>query len=184
MEPGRPPAVTAPGTEALPAMGETRSLARTCAGSRPAGGFTLLEILLALTIAGALMAVVIPNFGPALARAQLTSATRDVASALRHARGQAVIRGREAEFELDVDRHRYKVTGRPKAYALPGSVDLSLYTAESETVDEGTGRIRFYPDGSATGGRVTLAAGKETRAVDVNWLTGEVKIRENPDDED
>jgi general secretion pathway protein H len=141
-------------------------------------GFTLLEILLALVIAGALMAVAAPNFGPAIARAQLYSATRDVASALRHARGQAVIRGREAAFELDVDRHRYRVTGRNKPFTLPSPVRLSLYTAESETVDEGTGRIRFFPDGSATGGRVTLEGGGQKRMVDVSWLTGEVKIRE------
>jgi general secretion pathway protein H len=146
-------------------------------------GFTLMEILLALVIAGLLMAVAVPNFGPTLARAQLYSATRDVASGLRHARGQALIRGKDAEFELNVDRHSYKVTGRNKAFSLPGQVRLSLYTTENETVDEGTGRIRFFPDGSSTGGRVTLEGGGQKRAVDVSWLTGEVKIRENPSDD-
>lgn len=140
-------------------------------------------MLLALVIAGLLMAVAVPNFGPTLARAQLYSATRDVASGLRHARGQALIRGKDAEFELNVDRHSYKVSGRNKAYGLPGSVRLSLYTAETETLDEGTGRIRFFPDGSSTGGRVTLEGGGQKRAVDVSWLTGEVRIRENPSDD-
>jgi general secretion pathway protein H len=144
-------------------------------------GFTLLELLLALVLAGLLMAIAVPNFGPMLARAQLYSATRDVASGLRHARGQALIRGKDAEFELDVDRHSYRVTGRRKAYGLPSPIRLSLYTAESETVDEGTGRIRFFPDGSSTGGRVTLEGGGQQRVVDVNWLTGEVKIREGED---
>lgn len=162
----------------------SRQPGSACLGAAKDGGFTLLEMLLALVIAGALMAVVLPNFGPAMAKAQLQSATRDVASALRHARGQALIRGREAEFELDVEHHRYRVSGRPKAYGLPGAVALSLYTAESETVNESLGRIRFFPDGSATGGRVTLAAGKEKRMVDVNWLTGEVRIRHGAEDDD
>ncbi|MGZ8218211.1 GspH/FimT family protein [Methylomagnum sp.] len=148
-----------------------------------ARGFTLLELLLALGLVALLMALAVPNFGPAIARAQLTSATRDVASALRHVRGQALMRGRDAEFELDIERHRYKVTGRNKAYSLPGGIGLSLYTAESETVDEGTGRIRFFPDGSATGGRVTLAGGGRKQVVDVNWLTGEVKIGEGADED-
>ena len=146
-------------------------------------GFTLLEILLALVIAGVLLAVAVPNFGPAVARAQLYSATRDVASALRHARGQAVIRGRDAEFELDLDRHRYRVTGRNRPFDLPGPVRLGLYTAQSETVAEGIGRIRFFPDGSATGGRVTLEGGGRKQSVDVSWLTGEVTIREEADDD-
>jgi general secretion pathway protein H len=60
-------------------------------------------------------------------------------------------------------------------------VKVSLYTAQSETVDETAGRIRFFPDGSATGGQVTLRGGAVQRKVDVNWLTGEVKIREDAD---
>lgn len=147
-------------------------------------GFTLLEMLLALVIAGFLMAVVVPNFGPLLGRAQLYSATRDVASGLRHARGQALIRGQESLFELEIDKHRYRVTGRSKMYGLPSQVGLSLYTVAKETLNEGTGRIRFFPDGSATGGRVTLEGGGQKRYVDVSWLTGEVKVREGGEDED
>jgi general secretion pathway protein H len=146
-------------------------------------GFTLLEIMIALVVAGLLMAVAVPNFGPTMDRSRLYAATRDVASGLRHARGMALMRGRDAEFELNVDKHSYKVTGRAKPFSLPSQVRLSLYTTESETLDEGTGRIRFFPDGSSTGGRVTLVGGGQKRAVDVSWLTGEVKVRENPADD-
>ena len=139
--------------------------------------------MLALGIAAGLMAVVMPQFGPAIARAQLYSATRDVASALRHARGEAMIRGKDAEFELDVAQRRYRVSGRSKPYSLPASVEPSLYTTLQETVDEGVGRIRFFPDGSSTGGRVTLASGGQKRVVDVNWLTGAVRVREGDDAE-
>jgi len=139
--------------------------------------------MIALVVAGLLMAVAVPNFGPTMDRSRLYAATRDVASGLRHARGMALMRGRDAEFELNVDKHSYKVTGRAKPFSLPSQVRLSLYTTESETLDEGTGRIRFFPDGSSTGGRVTLVGGGQKRAVDVSWLTGEVKVRENPADD-
>jgi general secretion pathway protein H len=141
-------------------------------------GFTLLEMLIVLAIAGFLMATVAPNFGPAMARAKLYSAARDVASALRHTRGQALILGKDAVFELDIARNRYRVNGRQKIYKLPEQINLSLYTTATETMNEGIGRIRFFPDGSATGGRVTLEGGGRQRVVDVNWLTGEVKIGE------
>jgi general secretion pathway protein H len=42
--------------------------------------------------------------------------------------------------------------------------------------DEAAGSIRFFPDGSSTGGRVMIAAGNEKLSVDVNWLTGRVSI--------
>jgi general secretion pathway protein H len=135
-------------------------------------------MLLALTIAALIMVVALPNFGPLLTRAQLYSATRDVASALRYARGQSLVRGRDTEFEVDVEEHWYRVSGRHKHYTLPQNVGISLFTAETETVDEGLGSIRFFPDGSSTGGRVTLRGGDVIRQVDVNWLTGEVTIRE------
>jgi general secretion pathway protein H len=146
-------------------------------------GFTLLEMLIVLVISSIVMATLIPNFGPAIARAQLYSATRDVASALRHVRGQAMLQGQDALFELNTEQHLYRVTGRSKLYKLPSEVQLGLYTTSSETLDEGTGRIRFFPDGSATGGRVTLIANKQTRVVDVNWLTGEVRMGEGDSDQ-
>jgi general secretion pathway protein H len=141
-------------------------------------GFTLIEMLIVLAIAGIVMGTLVPSFGPAIARAQLYSASRDVASALRYTRGHAMIRGEDALFELNTIHHTYRVSGRPKLYRLPPGIELGLFTTSTETLDEGTGRIRFFPDGSATGGRVTLIAAKQTRVVDINWLTGEITIGE------
>lgn len=146
-----------------------------------AQGFTLLEIIVVMVIAAIAMATVAPNLQPAIAAMQLQAATRDVASALRHTRTQALGRGQEAEFLLNVRRHFYKVSGRAKPYALPDSVKLSLFTADF-LMDEGQGAIVFFPDGSATGGRVTLEASGKKRTVDVNWLTGAVTVREAHDD--
>lgn len=143
-------------------------------------GFTLLEMMLVLVIAAVLAAVAVPNMQPAIASMQLRAATQDVASALRHVRGQALQKGREAEFLLNVNRHFYRVAGRAKPYALPDSVKLSLFTADF-LMEEGQGSIIFYPDGSASGGRVTLEGAGKTRLVDVNWLTGNIVIREEAD---
>jgi len=68
------------------------------------------------------------------------------------------------------------VSGDPKVYTLPSRLDLSLFTAQSELVRDQTGSIRFFPDGSSTGGRVTLAAGDSKLAVDVDWVTGRVTL--------
>jgi general secretion pathway protein H len=160
-----------------PTTGPLLTVSARDRSEHPAGaGFTLLEMLIVLVISSIVMATLIPNFAPAIARAQLYSATRDVASALRHTRGQAMLKGQDALFELNTLQHTYRITGRPKVYKLPAEIELGLFTTTTETLDEGTGRIRFFPDGSATGGRVTLIASKQTRVVDVNWLTGEVRM--------
>lgn len=95
-----------------------RAVTVRAAGSPAIAGFTLLEMLVVMVIAGMLMATIVPDFGPAIARAKLYSSVRDIASALRHTRGQALINGKEAVFELDIDRHSYRLTGRPKTYSL------------------------------------------------------------------
>jgi general secretion pathway protein H len=144
-------------------------------------GFTLLEMILVLVVAAIVAVVAVPNLQPAIANMQLKSATSDVASALRHTRGMAVNRGREAEFVLNVNQHFYKIAGRHKPYSLPSDVKLSLFTADF-LMSEGQGSIIFYPDGSASGGRVTLEGAGKKRLVDVNWLTGAVVIREETND--
>jgi general secretion pathway protein H len=55
-------------------------------------------------------------------------------------------------------------------------IDITLFTAQSELTDAKTGAIRFYPDGSSTGGRVMLAREDRKFLVEVDWMTGQVKI--------
>ena len=147
-----------------------------------ASGFTLIELMVVLVIAGMLAAVAVPSLLPAINTMRMRAATNDIASALRYVRGQALARGREAVFTLNVEGHHYRVSGRQKVYYLPAAVKLGLFTADQELSGEGEGSIRFYPDGSATGGRVFLEASGRKQHVDVNWLTGAVVVRE--DDED
>ena len=145
---------------------------------RLAAGFTLVELMVVMVAAALLAGVAVPNMMPAIAAMRMRAATGDVASALRYVRGQALSRGHEAVFFLDVEHHSYRVSGRRKEFGLPSSVKLELFTAEQELSGEGGGSIRFYPDGSATGGRVTLDAGNKRSLVDVNWLTGAIVVRE------
>jgi general secretion pathway protein H len=151
---------------------------------RSAGGFTLLEMMIVLVVAGIVVAVAVPSFQPAITGMQLRSAAQDVASGLRHVRGHALATGREQVFTLNVTNHWYRVSGRKKTYGLPGSVKLDLFTADQEISEDGQGgTIRFYPDGSATGGRVTLSASGRKFRVDVNWLTGAIAVREDHDED-
>ena len=71
---------------------------------------------------------------------------------------------------------RFKVDRDPKEHALPRDVDLKLYTAQKDLVDEKVGSIRFYPDGGSNGGRITVGSGERKYEIDVDWLTGRVAI--------
>jgi general secretion pathway protein H len=145
---------------------------------RRSRGFTLLEMLMVLVIAAAGYALVVRLTGAGVSGAELKSAARAVAAGLRDARGTAIATQESATMLVDLDKRTIEVTGAAKPRALSQRLELKLYTAQSEVKDERRGAIRFYPDGSSTGGRVTVAAGERKLLVDVDWLTGRVSIKE------
>lgn len=145
--------------------------------SRP-GGFTLIEVILVLAIGAAMYALIVgvPFRGASIA--DLKAASRNLASGLRQAQTMAMVTRRDAVLTVDVEAKEYVITGERSPRKLPGDLELKLVTAESEIVDSRRGAIRFYPDGSSTGGRITVQAGERRYLVDVDWLTGRVAIQD------
>ena len=140
-------------------------------------GFTLIELLVVIVIAGMMYALVPPMFGAGIAGTELKKAARQVAAGLRQTRGEAINQHKDVAMTLDLDDRVFNIGGGVRKYQLPKRVDLKVFTAQSE-VDDSKAAIRFYPDGSSTGGRVTLGAGDKRFLVDVDWLTGRVVITE------
>lgn len=117
-----------------------------------------------------------PTIGNTSIGLESRSATRQLAAGLRKARGLAVAEQRDAVLSLDVEARSFTVTGDPKVYSLSKRLDLALFTAQSELTRDQVGNIRFFPDGSSTGGRITVEAGDSKLAVDVDWVTGRVTL--------
>jgi general secretion pathway protein H len=141
-------------------------------------GFTLIEILVVLTLIGLIAAVTIPTFSGGVSTTALKSAAREIAAGLRLARGQAIAQRTEATLELDVAARAFRVLPDPRVHELPREIEIKLYTAQRDLVSDQVGAVRFYPDGGSNGGRITLAAGERKFDVDVDWLTGRVSIIE------
>lgn len=112
-----------------------------------------------------------------LGHVQTQTAARDLASALRQTRSEAIGSNVDLAFAVDTDARTYAIEGRPPRQ-LPPDLAMSLFTAESERLSRSAGAIRFFPDGSSTGGEIRLAdaAGTGAIAVRVDWLTGQIRI--------
>jgi general secretion pathway protein H len=144
---------------------------------RAHSGVSLIELLIVLAIMGAVAAIAIPMFGGTGASGtELRSTARQLAAGLRLARSEAVAQRRETFLSLDVAGRRFKVDRHPEEHALPRAVELKLFTAQKDLVNEKVGSIRFFPDGGSNGGRITVASGERKYEVDVDWLTGRVAI--------
>ena len=144
--------------------------------ARAIAGFTLLEVMVVLAI-GAIAYVMIlgvPMRGASIY--DLKSAARTLASGLRQAQTVAMATRRDALLTIDVDAREFLTSGEAQVRRLPDNVDVKLFTAQSEVSSDRRGSIRFYPDGSSTGGRITVSSGERKYLVDVDWLTGRVSI--------
>ncbi|MFQ5994564.1 MAG: GspH/FimT family pseudopilin [Acidiferrobacterales bacterium] len=153
-------------------MQAVRSRAKVCKG------FTLLELLVVLAIASALVAIVVPQFSGVMATLELKSSVRELASALRQARSQAIAQRHHVAVTLNVERRTYETSGVTQRHTLPSALKLKLLTAKSEIVNETVGAIRFFADGSSTGGQIKLSTDGHAHVIDVKWLTGRVSIHD------
>ena len=139
------------------------------------GGFTLIELLVVLAVLGLALAL-IAGYKPPWSRGLgLRATAAELAAGLRLARSEAIVNNRPVAFDLDLVGHRYSIgTGTPRP--LPAALSLELLTISGEALNGRKGDIRFNPDGSSTGGRISLADGQRRIGVGVDWLTGRVSV--------
>ena len=149
----------------------------TAAGSK---GFTLLELVVALAIAAILFTVVVPVALHRQGHSELARSARDLRAALRLTRSRAIADDRPAALVVDVGNALYRPAGAPQPSAFPRGTRVRLMTTEDEALSGTTGTIRFYPDGSSTGGGVMLSLGRVRYEILVDWLTGGVSLHERP----
>jgi general secretion pathway protein H len=139
-------------------------------------GFTLLELLVVLAIIGLVLAFV-PGF---MLRGQpdfdVDVAARAVADSLRQARSEALLENREQLFALDVEERLFRTASMRAPVQMDRGIELTFQTARSELLSESIGQIRFFPDGSSTGGRIGLSLDGRHAEVTVDWLTGLVSV--------
>lgn len=140
-------------------------------------GFTLLELLAVLAITAGLLLLVTPNIYRSIPGVQLSSAVAQLASDLRQVRAFAIQSARPTSLVLDVDHRSYTMSGRADSMLIEKHIDLTLLTGSSLLKDTRRGAIYFYPDGSSTGGVVTLQRGERQQQIRINWLTGDIRIQ-------
>lgn len=153
---------------------ETRSRATTVTRCW-AGGFTLVEVIVVIAILGLALALVVGYKPPWSSALGARAAAGRLASTLRLARSEAVLRNAPVSVTIDVAAHRYRV-GQEAGGQLPSALTVELLTVAGERRTAAASAIRFNPDGSSTGGRITLGNGVRKVAVGVDWLTGRVSV--------
>jgi general secretion pathway protein H len=149
------------------------------AGSLPLGrgqaGFTLIEMIVVLVVLGLMLGLIVTRGPMHSTRVEIDAATRDLVGALRLARAQAIAQNRPVALLIDpASRAYWSVGSAPRS--LPGSVEIAVQTPLEDSDGHRRASVAFAPDGSSSGGAITLAEGTHRVRVGVDWLTGRISI--------
>jgi general secretion pathway protein H len=131
-----------------------------------ADGFTLLEMLVVLAVLALVSAITIP----ALTKRQMSETERTadiIQSALIAAREKSIAANREVRVDFDLSTRTLSTDGATQK--LSDDVQIRI-TSEATRVAQ-SARIRFFPDGGSSGGRIVV---DDAIAIDVNWVTATV----------
>lgn len=146
--------------------------------------FTLLELVLVLSIIGVLSAIAVPKFQRSLAKQRADAAANRIAADLRYARKLAMQQSSRQGviFARSPGHDSYGMAGvsglENPASAYRVSLSDEPYNASFLSVSFG-GTLTISFDGYGVpdnGGSVVVQAGEFTRTVSVDAVTGEVVI--------
>ncbi len=154
-------------------------------------GFTLLEVLLVLTIMAVASIFVVPNFTGLEARS-FSAQVQQANSLLNYARRTAVFSGQASTVSLSVvavdaanqDRRAGAEPHSNNVVAQWNGSDIELRFRDSidrEAEVEGSAKITFYPEGGSTGGALLFAQSGQLEIIDIDPFTGRISLRESED---
>lgn len=153
-----------------------KMLLRSRAGEN-ASGYTLVELLVVLTLIGLLVAAAPAVISAARPGTQLRALAYDLADALRAARSAAILNG--AEFSVVIDLDNKTVVAAHDKHLRPFPSDIALEFFGPRSAQNGSlAEFRFYPDGSSSGGTVRLTLGAQSHTVTDHAFTGRIAIDE------
>jgi len=141
-------------------------------------GFSLLELMVAFAVAALLVGVATPVAIRLYESMQYRSAVGELNAAFATARYKAITSGKPVDVSLQPDSRSFAVDG--KAYkSLSSQVTLTIVSAAELSPDQDTAVIRFYPDGSSSGGNVGIERVRGGGiSLDIDWLMGRVVQRQ------
>ena len=139
-------------------------------------GFTLIELVMVLTLIGISLAIIAPNVAKGLQDREVRGAALSLAAAARDLRSRALFDGVPQQLMVNLPQNSYLIA-RSREVLLPADV-MFVSVQGGESTDRDTKRFYFFPNGSSLGGEIVLADHDKAISyfVRLEPLTGKVEV--------
>ncbi|MDP2167052.1 MAG: GspH/FimT family protein [Thermodesulfovibrionales bacterium] len=139
-------------------------------GHGPCSGFTLLELLLVLFIAGIAISIVAVSVTRVYEKTVFKEEIKRLYTSLRQARDMAVLQRAVFAFSVDAGGGSYRLEKDGEAYGSPNVMPPDVRIKGD--------RIMFFPKGNSTGGSIEIDGPHERKyLIEVEAVTGRAKVR-------
>jgi len=139
-------------------------------------GFTLLELLIVLSLAVLMLMLSAVVFTNTLSSSRLNATAREISASVRHARTLAQIHSERQTVFLDLDAKQYGIGGRTLR-SIPHDVNIKVTDPFSGEVYSGKYLIVASPTGTVSGGVIVLWNKKKTVTIQLDPIIGAVVIK-------
>jgi general secretion pathway protein H len=134
-------------------------------------GFTLIEMLAVIAILAAVAVIAMPAIMRKPDHLVMRNTVQQIRQMLLLARSTAITSNIDTVFFIDLKEHRFGLQN-VRSGEIPEEMSAAFKIAQPERHTASRGGIRFFPDGSSTGGELTLALHGVTAKLCVHWLVG------------
>ncbi len=139
-------------------------------------GFTLLELLIVLSLIVLMVGLSTVFFANALPSVRLSSTGREISATLRDARLRARQNGETQKVIIDFDRRRFGLEGKGSR-EIPSGVLAAVVDPDVGEISRGTYQFVFTDSGGAEGGVIHLWTRSKRLRIEMDPLIGSVVIR-------
>jgi general secretion pathway protein H len=139
-------------------------------------GFTLLEVIIVITLVVLILGLTTLFFGNALPGARLNSAARELSAMMRYAKILAQNNGELQTVLINLDTGRYGIEG-VQTRNIPEGINIRVTDPVTGEVSRGDYAVLFHESGIAEGGTITLRNAKRTVNIEIDPIVGSVILK-------
>jgi general secretion pathway protein H len=139
-------------------------------------GFTLLEIIVVITLVVLILGFSTLFFGNALPGARLNSAARELSAMMRYAKILAQNNGEPQTVLINIDTRRYGIEG-VQTRSIPQGINIRVTDPVAGEVSGGDYAVLFHESGIAEGGTITLWNSKRRLNIELDPIVGSVILK-------